>query len=173
MAYDNERIGKAIKAHLVADLPAQLDVVEAAWTATDPLALPEPVTWFEGYKPTVLEMAQDEFPYVGILVPVREVGTGKAQWGYQGQMVHAFVDFAVCAEDEATANKMGYRYAEALCLTLKRSASFAGFTQVNYEPPVSLVSFTRHLKDPANADAFSADDVYYLALKSIAVDLTG
>ena len=93
MAYDNEKVGKAILAHLKSDLATRLVTVAAYWTAqSDPVTLPAVVTWFEGYKPTLLEQAVTAFPFVGVLVPVREPGEDRSAWKYQSQTVHAFVD---------------------------------------------------------------------------------
>ena len=173
MAYDNERVASAIKAYLVTNLPAKLAAVQVSWAATDPVTLPAVVTWFLGYKPTLLEMDASAFPFLSVMAPAREAREDKAQWGYQGNLVHAFVDFAVPAADEATANKIAHRYAEAIIQALQAQASFEEYYQVNYEPPVSMISFTRHHKELANSDAFNSDDEYFLSVNSIAVDLVG
>jgi hypothetical protein len=174
MAYDNERIARALLAHLQANLGGTLDAVEALWLTTDALTLPDPVTWFMGYKPTLLELPVTAFPFVATLAPEREpVSLVKPTWGYQSQSVRTFVDFCVSAYDEATANKMGWRYSEAIIAALKLSSAFVGYRQVSYEPQARMISFTRHMVAPDNADAFNAEDVYYTYVGSVSVELEG
>jgi hypothetical protein len=150
LAYDNELVLKAVKTYLAAGIGDALDDVEADWvTAGDPVALPDPVTYFEGYKPTFLEMESAEYPLVAIMADERRPESGgsqKAEWGYQEQVISCTVNFVVVADDEETVNKIAHRYAQALVDLMQAQRGFEGYTQVDYEPAVTLAPASRHPK---------------------------
>lgn len=161
MAYENEAIGKALIAQLQAELPGALDTVEAAWASTDPVTLPDPVTWFEGHKPTVLELESASFPFVAVIVPEREPQERPSRWGYQEQSVTAFVDYFVVADDETTVNKRAHRYGQGICQVLQAERVFEGYQQSDYEPQVRLSEASRHAST-TEADMFDDDEVDFI-----------
>jgi hypothetical protein len=163
MAYDNEKVRSSLRTRLEANLPGQLDVVEAEWAASDPLTLPDPVTWYEGHKPTILELESAAFPFVAILVPLRTPQDRPSRWGYQEQELTAFVDFFVVAADEATVNKLVHRYAQAIVLELQAERVIEGYQQINHEPEVKTSEASRH-KKTANADSFNDADVDFIQM---------
>jgi hypothetical protein len=174
MPYDSERIAKAVQAYLQAELPDALDDVEAAWAATDPVALPEPVTWFEGYKPTFLEMRSDEFPLVALLALSRRPDQAvRAEWGYQKQIVSVTVNFVVVAGDEAAVNKIAHRYAEAITAAMQAQQDFEGFSQTDFEPAVTLSPASRHARSPNDADMGNPDDVDYIMAGAVETTMEG
>lgn len=170
MAYDNEKVRSSLGTRLEANLPGQLDVVEAEWAASDPLTLPDPVTWYEGHKPTILELESAAFPFVAILVPARVPQDRPSRWGYQEQELTAFVDFFVVAADEATVNKLVHRYTQAIVLELQAERVIEGYQQVNHEPEVKISEASRH-KKTANSDLFNDDDVDFIQAGRVVVML--
>lgn len=172
MSYDVEHILKALKIRLQAELATQLDVVEAAWLAEDPVALPDVVTWYEGHKPTVLELESSSFPFLAVLVARREPMERPSRWGYQDQMLTAYVDFFVVADDETTVNKIAQRYVEAITGILQGERIIHGYAQADYEPLVQISEASRHAKT-TNADMFDNDAVDYIQAARITVMMGG
>lgn len=170
MGYENEKVRSSLRDRLEANLPGQLDTVEAEWAATDPLTLPDPVTWHEGHKPTVVELESSAFPFVAVLVPLRTPEDRPSRWGYQEQELTAFVDFFVVAADEATVNKLVHRYAQAIVAELQRERVIEGYQQKDYEPEVKTSEASRH-KKTANADMFKEDEVDFIQMGRVVVML--
>jgi len=170
MAYDSEKVGKALKAQLQAELPDTLDAVEAEWAGEDPVTLPDPVTWFEGHKPTVLELESAAFPFVAVLVPERAPQARPSRWGYQEQDITVFVDFFVVAGDETTVNKRAHRYARAICQVLQAERLLEGYQQSDYEPQVRLSEASRHAR-AVNADMFDDAEVDFIQAGRVIVML--
>jgi len=174
MAFDAEKTGRALQARLQARLSGALDVVEATWvTEGDPLALADPVTWFFGHKPTVLEMDSVAFPFVAVVVAERTPQASPARWGYQEQDLNLFVDFFVVAVDETTVNKVACRYAEAICAVLQEEQYINAYMQADWEPEVHLSEASRHAAKQADADMFDAADVDFIQGGRIVVKLEG
>ena len=174
MAYDNERILKAVLTLLQANLADELDAVEALWQATDPVTLPDPVTWFEGHKPTVLELPSMSFPFVAVLVPNRTPEEGQAgRWGYEETLHDVMIHFFVVAADEATVAKIAYRYAEAIIRVLQSQRVIGEYAQRHYEPAVSLSVASRHTVGGTSGDAFSEEEVDYIRMGEVATTLEG
>ena len=152
MAYDNEVVLKAVKTYLQDNLETALTTVETYWrtqTTPDPLILPLPVTYFEGYKPTFLEMESSEFPLVAIMAMERTPesgGTQKASWGYQEQVISCIVNFVVVSDDEEGVNKIAQRYARAVVALMQAQRNFAGYAQVDFEPAATLSPASRHAR---------------------------
>jgi hypothetical protein len=172
MSYDAERVGKALKERLEDELSAALDVVEAAWEDTDPVTLPEPVTWFFGHKPTVLEMESSEFPFVAVMAARSSPLERPSRWGYQPETLSVFVDYFVVADDEATVNKRVHRYAEAIRAVLQDGRVLSGYQQSDYRAEVNVSEASRHAKTE-NADMFLAADVDYIQMGRVTVNLFG
>lgn len=172
MAYDAEHVGKALLARLQAALPGELDTVETEWAGDDPVTLADPATWFEGHKPTVLEMASDEFPFVATIVALRTPEASLSRWGYQERTITAFVDYFVVADDEETVNKRTHRYAQAIVAVLQGERVMHGYQQQDYEPEVRLSEASRHART-ANADMFVDTNVDFIQAGRVAVMLEG
>lgn len=169
MAYQGEQIGNSLATRLEAGLAAALDVVEAAWTARgDTLALPDAVTWFEGYYPTIAELPSTSFPFVAVMVQNREPQRGRIQWGYQDATYAVWIYYFVVAADEATVNKVCYRYAEALVSILQSERTVEGFQQVDWEPEVRVQRAVRHGTTP-NADMFESSQVDFIQMGEVTV----
>jgi hypothetical protein len=174
MAYDSERILKAVKALLQTNLPDELDAVEALWQATDPVTLPEPVTWFEGHKPTVLELPSTSFPFVAVLVPNRTSEEGQAgRWGYEEVLHEAAIHYFVVAATEEIVGKIAHRYAEAIVRVLQAQKVIAQYGQRHYEPAVSLSVASRHTIGGTTGDAFDESEVDYIRMGEVATTLEG
>lgn len=174
MAYDLEHVARELKSRLQDELPDELDVVETNWSATDPVTLADPETWFLGHKPTVLELESSEFPFVAVVAAARTPETGRgASWDYQKKTQTLFVDYFVVADDEATVNKRANRYAEAICNILQGQAIIYGYYQQDYEPAVNLSEASRHAKHSDNADFFDSDDVDFIQAGRITVKVEG
>lgn len=172
MAYDAEHVGKALLARLQAALPDALDTVEAEWAGSDPVTLPDPVTWFEGHKPTVLEMESDEFPFVATVVALRTPKERPSRWGYQERTITAFVDYFVVAGDEETVNKRTHRYAQAIVAVLQGERVLYGYQQQDYEPEVKLSEASRHAKT-TSADMFIETNVDFIQAGRVTVMMEG
>jgi hypothetical protein len=173
MSYDNERIGTTLNTRLQTNIGAALDTVEATWTARgDPVTLPEPVTWFDGHKPTVLEMVSAEFPFVAVIVGSRSPRSDPIRWGYQVCRVVVWVDFFVVATTEAMVNKIAHRYAEAIVAVLQGERHVEGYRQTDYEPEVVLSEASRHAKT-ANADLFNDAHVDFIQAGRVVVNFEG
>jgi len=172
MSYDAERVGKALKERLESELGDALDTVEAAWAGDDPVTLPDPVTWFLGHKPTVVEMESSEFPFLGVIVADTSPKGRPSRWGYQEETLTVFVDYFVVADDETTVNKRAHRYAEAILAVLQEERYIEEYMQQDYRPRVRLSEASRHAKTE-NADMFSADDVDYIQMGRVEVGFDG
>jgi hypothetical protein len=173
MAYDSEHVQVELLARFRADLPAALQVVEAEWAGSDPVALPEPVTFFSGYKPTVLELDADAFPFVAVIVPLRDPQAEPSRWGYQELALTAYVDLFVVAEDEAAVNKVMHRYVQAAVAVLQAERTVYGYQQADHEPAVEIRDCIRIAREADNADLFDPEDVYFVQFARITVLLEG
>jgi len=172
MAYKAEWIRNAIKTRLEDNFAAALDTIEAEWADTDPVTLPDVETWFLGHKPTVLELESSEFPFVAIIIADRVPKTEPIRWGYQEQVITAYVDYFVVAADETTVNKIAHRYAEAIITILQGENVIEGFTQQNYEAEVALSEASRHAKHK-EADMFAEADVDFIKMGRVTILLEG
>lgn len=168
MGVENETLARAVNTLLESDLPAALDAVEAIWAATEAVTLPDPVIYFIGHKPTVLEEASTSFPFVAVIVPNREPDTG-GEWGFQEVSYDIFIDYFVVAADEATVNLMVLRYAEAIVNVLQTQSILGGLAQQDYEPALILSEATRHLKNGTTGDAFDTGDVDYIQMGRLTI----
>jgi len=174
MAFDAEKTAKALQTRLRTRLASALDVVEATWiTEGDPIALPEPVTWFFGHKPTVLEMDSVAFPFMAVVVAERMPQARPARWGYQEQDLNLFTDFFVVATDETTVNKIACRYTEAICAVLQEEQYINAYMQADWEPEVHLSEASRHAAKQMAADMFTEADVDFIQGGRIIVKLEG
>jgi hypothetical protein len=173
MAYDNELVLKAVETYIEAGIEDALADVEAGWvTAGDPVSLPVPVTYFEGYKPTFLEMESAEFPLLAVLALERRPESGgaqKAQWGFQEQVISCVVNFVVVADDEEAVNKIAHRYAQAVVDLMQAQKVFAGYGQVDYEPAVTLSPASRH---PKTSEASMMEDAQVDFIMAGAIETT-
>jgi len=174
MAFDAEKTARALQTRLRTRLSSALDAVEATWVAEgDPLTLADPITWFFGHKPTVLEMDSPAFPFVAVVVAERTPQAGPARWGYQEQDLNLFVDFFVVAADETTVNKVACRYTEAIGAVLQEERYVGDYMQADWEPEVHLSEASRHAARQARADMFDDDDVDFIQGGRIIVKLEG
>lgn len=171
MGVENEALARAVKGYLEDELSAALDAVEAEWAATEAVTLADPVTYFVGHKPTVLEEPSTSFPFVAIIAPSREPMEG-AEWGFQKVAHDVLIDYFVVASDEATVNLAVLRYAQAIVDVLQAHSVIGGYTQEDYEPPLTLSEATRHLTGGETGDAFDTDDVDYIQMGRITVKLS-
>jgi len=172
MAYEAEWVRDALKTRLEDNFATALDTVEAEWADTDPVTLPDVVTWFLGHKPTVLELESSAFPFVAIIIADRVPKAAPLRWGYQERVIAAYVDYFVVAADETTVNKIAHRYAEAIISILQAENVIEGFTQMNYEAEVRLSEASRHAKYK-EADMFAALDVDFIKMGRVTVPLEG
>jgi len=173
MAFNLERVARAWLAAIQADLPDALDAVEALWTGTDPVTLPNPVNYFLGYKPTIPELPSTSFPWVAVLVQEREpVSTGEPEWGAQAQRLTVYLDFFVVADTEQAANLMGFRYAEAMVRVTQGHYVVEGCRQRNYEAKVTLSNAMRHPK-AQDADMTDARWVDFIEMGRIEIQVEG
>ena len=164
MAYDAERIAKATLTRLQADLPGKLDAVEALWAATDPVTLPDPVTWHQGHKPTAVELESVSFPLVAVMVVERQPDPdAPSSWGFQSREIVLYIEAYVVAGGEEAVDKQGNRYAEAIVSLLQEARVIENAQQVNWEPAVNLSEAMRHpvaieadLHEPADEDFLKA-----------------
>jgi len=155
VAFDNEHITKAIKALLQAGLGMALDVIEAEWQQSDPLALPEPVTWYYGHKPDVVFMPSSAFPFVATIPVSRRPLRSHYGWGFQDQAPTVYVDWFVVAADETTADRLCSRYAQAVLAVIQSQRAYYGYDLADYEPQIDLSEASRH---PKIVDADMQDD---------------
>jgi hypothetical protein len=174
MGYDAERLQGAIMGFLQANLGSSLDTVEALWAGSDPVNLPDAVSWHPGYKPTVLELASAAFPFISVMVPARNPIEGRrAEWGYQGVRLQAGLHIFVIADDEETVNKVAHRYAEAVVMSFQSQRVIGGYAQINYEPAVTLGQTIRHPTGGVTGDFFDDDDTDFIRLVQVRVDFEG
>lgn len=173
MAYDGERIIKAIQTLINANVSDELDAVEVLWSE-DQIALDDPVDVALGYKPTILELPSTGYPIVSIFGYQRNPRDAQAgRIGTEDVTHDVRIEFAVVADDETTAAKISHRYAEALIRVLQSQRIFDGYAQDHHEPTVTLAAITRHSSGGTTGDMFSTTDVDYIRLGEIALSLTG
>jgi len=170
MAYDGERLARSTLLWLQSDLGSNLDTVEATWAGTDPVTLPDPVTWHKGHKPTVVELASTAFPFVCVIVVERKPEHG-AEWGFQSREIALFIEYYVVANDEETVDKIASRYAEAIIALLQSGRIVEGFQQVNWEPSVHFSEVLRHPVS-TEADMMDATDEDFLKAGRVEVVFT-
>jgi len=139
-----EKVAKAVQAVLVADIAAQLDVVEAYWTAQDDTVTLEDVqTWLLGHHPTILERKQSDFPIVSIIALSEDSESQTDQWGYGESVIPCIVHWFVDADSEANCNKIVWRYGEAIDAVIRAHRHLAaGINVQGYiaKTEVSLVT---------------------------------
>jgi hypothetical protein len=153
--YKAEDIARAVQGKLQGDLPAALDAVETRW-ASDPLSLPDVVTWLLGHHPTVLERPLADFPLVACLVPDRSAGERSSQWGLQKTVNTVYVDCFVASTSVADVNKMCWRYVEAVVSVAQSYELLAsGLRQVAFEPAVQLSETMRQYEDNSDTEFFT------------------
>jgi len=172
MPFDNERVARAVLAYLQTELGDALEDVATAWAGTDPLTLPEPVTWHYGHKPEVIALPSTSFPFVAVIPTNRNPLRRKYAWGFQDQAITVYVDWFVVAADETTADKLCSRYAEAVLAVLQQQRAFGGYDQVDYEPRVDLSEASRH-PVTVDADMFESDQVDFIKLGRITLIFGG
>lgn len=161
MAYNNERLARAIITILSEELPTALDAVEDLWASAAPATLPNPVDIVLGHKPTLLALPSAAFPLVCVIPPTRQPQRGPATWGAQEQIISVYLDYFTVAEDEDTVNIQTMRYAEALVTTMQGHRSVAGCRQSDFEPAVDLSEATRHGRT-SDADMFDVAQVDFI-----------
>jgi hypothetical protein len=162
MGYDGERVARAVKTRLEDNLADELDTVAGLWAGTEAVTLPDPVVFYLGHKPTVLELPSTSFPFVAVVAAGQDPRSGLTSiWGEQSVTFTTFVDFFVVAEDEATVNVIAQRYAEAIVRVMQAQVGEEGYQQRDYQPPVSLSEASRH-KKTANADMLDTSDVDFI-----------
>jgi hypothetical protein len=171
--YDGELVAHAILVELQASLGDALDDVEDAWSAQgSEVTLPEPVTWFEGHEPTVLEMESTEFPFIAALAAESDPQERPSRWGYQEETVRVLIHYFVVAADAATVYKICNRYAEAIRKVLQAQRYFEGYEQEDFRPRTRLSTASRH-GQTAEADMFDETQVDYIQMGEIEVRLDG
>ncbi len=145
-----------------------MDAVEAAWAATDPITLDNPVTELLGIDLTqfVLDYEQSAYPVVSVMATSREGATPAAQWGYQEVAARIVIDFAVQSETLEETPKIGWRYARAIRQTLQSQKQQGDLNQEDYEPTLALTNVEKTYD--ANA---SPDDIYYVQVGRLEVPL--
>jgi len=146
-----EEVAKAVKSHLESDLAGKLDEVETYWSGEgDALTLPDPVTWYLGFDPDILDCARSLLPIV-VSMAQDEGPSGKHesrgvtyaeqsdQWGYGGGQALATIIWRVDADTTENAAKYGWRYAKAIHKVLKDHRKLdTGIYQTSYVPNVMV-----------------------------------
>jgi len=174
MAYENEAVMRAIQALLEDELEAALDAVEAAWQATDPLALPDPVAYHLGYKLTILELPSTSFPFIAIMAPNRFPFEDQAgRLGQEDVTVEAALHVFVIADDEATVTKLAHRYAKALVNIFQDNQVISGHEQRHWEPSVRVGVTERHAKGGTSGDLFDPADTDFIRIVEVQLELVG
>jgi hypothetical protein len=142
-AYDSERIARLLKGYIEAGLPAKLDLVEARWASEAPLTLPDPVTFYLGFMPDLLELYSASFPIVCV-IPAERNPEGAASWGFQKHDALLDIHFFNVADTYDDIFLYTYRYAEAITLLLQDYHFIANHEQKEYKPEVKLGMAGRH-----------------------------
>jgi len=140
--------------------------------AIEAVTLPDPVSYFIGHKPTVLEEPSTSFPFISVIVPNRAPVEG-SEWSFQKVAYDVLIDYFVVAADEATVNLITMRYAQAIVNMLQAHSIIGGYAQEDYEPAVELTfTASRQLTGGETGDAFNASDVDYIQMGRIVVKLS-
>lgn len=172
-AYDGERLARAVKSLLEANLAAKLDVVQARWAVEAAVSLPDPVTFHLGFNPNLLELESTSFPFVAV-IPGERVPEESARraWGVQSETYVVDIHFFVVADTEAEVGPVCWRYAEAVTLVLQDSRAIGGYEQVAYKPDVEVGLSGRHPKKRF-ANMTKAADVDYVQGARVTIELMG
>lgn len=144
-AYDSERLARLLKDIVDDELPAKLDLVQARWASDAPLTLPDPVTFYLGFTPDMLELYSGVFPIISV-IPAERDPDGAASWGFQKHTAVLDIHFFNVADTYANVFLYTYRYAEALTLLLQDHQYIGNHRQQDYKPPVFLGTAGRHPK---------------------------
>lgn len=172
MSYDAERVALDLYTLLQDSLGTALDAVEGLWVGSDPLALPEPVTWHWGHKPDVVDMVSAQFPFVSVMVAATAPVAAGSRWGYQEETVTLYVDYFCAAGDAETVDKLVHRYAEAILSVLQDQATLGGYTQLDWRPAVELSEAMRHAAT-TDSDIWQTDQTDYLKMGRVTVRVQG
>jgi len=171
MRFDGERIVDALDALLQSNLPDALDTVEGRWSS-DPITLPDPVTYHKGYTTALVEAASTAFPYVVTMAPLMESRqTGRPHLGSVNYT--AVIQAWVIADTEAQVKRLAYRYTEAICDVLQEQKVIGGYVQTTALPRVQLSESAKHLKRGTTGDIYNEDDLDYIRLVEIEITLEG
>lgn len=182
MAYVNEIAQKALLALLAENLDAALSSVALFWNSRSEtsIALPSPVTFFEGHNPTVLELPSSAFPFISVIDAGRSPRSSRAAWGYQEQEISIFIDFFVVGSDLSTVNLVCQRYTQAVTSAIAASRVIEApdygimFTQSDYEPSVTQSEASRHsvyTGDGLGGDMFDSSDVDFIKGARVTLNL--
>ena len=117
-AYDSERVARLLDGYIQAGLPTKLDLVETRWADDAPLTLPDPVTYYLGFMPELLELYSASFPIVCV-IPAERDPVGAASWGFQKHRAIIDIHFFNVADTYSNIFLYTYRYAEAITLLLQ------------------------------------------------------
>jgi len=143
--YDAELVAQGIKTLLEVEMEDALDAVEAVWvTNGDAVTLPDVVTWHFGFKPTVLEMDSDAFPFVSVFDTGANPTEKRADWGFQEEQFPVMIDYFVVGTTEENCAKVCSRYAQAIRAILQAERVIEGYHQVNWKPQVAISEMIRH-----------------------------
>jgi len=138
-----EYVAKAAKTHLEADMEAALDAIEVEW-ATDPITLPDVVTWHLGHLPTVVELARASFPVVTVGAfnedPSPDPYTKMNQWGLGEGTVPLIVNWFIDDDDQETCYKKCLRFGQAIDAIIREHRKLDTGIEVETK---SFVSVTR------------------------------
>ncbi|MBN2005809.1 MAG: hypothetical protein JXA21_20800 [Anaerolineae bacterium] len=172
MSYDAEAVSRTISAYLQAVFASAKADVVARWAAIAPVAIPDPVTWFYGHNPVIIELASAAFPYVCVVAPGADPAGGTESSGYGEQIVTVYVDFFVVADEIAAVNVLAQRYAAVLCRAAESQRVYAGYTRGHTPSAVSISEAFRHPKQ-ADADMYAEADVDFIQGGRITLTLRG
>jgi hypothetical protein len=168
-AYLAEYLERDIETLISANIAAALDVVEAEWSAIDPVTLPNPVNYDRGYRSWMLDLASTAYPYILTIFTERTPNAGQA-----GRLKMQDVEYAgtvstfVVADTEAEVVKIAHRYAQAILAILQTDMTFRGCKQRDWKPAVKVIADNvTHLKAGASGDTYDSDDVDYIRLVEI------
>jgi len=174
VAYDAERILRAIQTLLQDELAGALDAVEALWMGIEPIALADPTAIDLGYKPVILELPSSSYPIISIFGMERSPETAQAgQWKTVELRYSVRLEYVVAGGDAATASLASHRYAEAIVSVLQSQRDFEGYSQMFWEPTVRLTEVGRHPVNGMTGDMFDDAEVDYIRLGAIDLVLEG
>jgi len=156
-----------VEALIQASIGAALDLVEAEWSATDALTLPEPANYDRGYRTFMLDKASTEYPYVLTMFPTRTSGKIEGeqlqQSTYQGT-----ISIFIVGSTEAIADKIAKRYAQAVISILQSQQTIRGCTLRDWKPSVEILADSAtHLVAGNEGDTYNPNDVDYMRLVDI------
>ncbi|MBN2004136.1 MAG: hypothetical protein JXA21_12340 [Anaerolineae bacterium] len=172
MSYDAETVSRAVLVHLQTAFTAAKAAIVAQWAEVAPVAIPDPVTWFYGHNPVVIEQASTAFPYVSVIAPGSDPAGGTEASSYGEQTVTVYVEFFVVADEVADVNVLGQRYAAVLYQAAASKRNYAGYVREHTPFPVSISEAFRHPKQ-ASADMYAEADVDFIQGGRITLTLRG